>query len=97
MNIREALAHYYAAERKHAKAPRDDAELNERLYAELSAAEDNLITTPVRTLDEVEAKLCFICAQLEKENDIVATQAVILLRADVRRMLPVSQRDLEAA
>lgn len=97
MDIRTALANYYAAERKHAKAPIADAALNDRLYAELSAAEDNMITIPVRSLDDIEAKLSFICAQIEKGNDIVVAQAVVLMRADVRKMMPPGQRDLEAA
>lgn len=97
MNIRSALENYYAAERSYIATPAADDDLNERLYAQLSAAEDNLVTIPVRSLDDIEAKLSFICAQIEKGNDIVVAQAIILMRSDVRRMLPAAQRSLEAA
>lgn len=87
MNIRSALEKYYAAERSYIATPAADVDLNERLYAHLSATEDNLVTIPVRSLDDIEAKLSFVCAQLEKENDIVVGQAITLLRADVRKMI----------
>ena len=97
MDIRTALANYFAAEKHYTSAPATDGDLNDRLYTELSAAEDNLVTIPVRSLDDIEAKLSFICAQIEKGNDIVVAQAIILMRSDVRRMLPAGQHSLEAA
>lgn len=97
MNIRTALANYYDAERKYQSVPAAESELNDRLYAKLSAAEDNLVTIPVRSLDDIEAKLNFVVAQIEKGNDIVVAQAVVLMRTDVRKLLPAAQRLLEVA
>lgn len=90
MTPKEALQSYYAALKRHAQASRAD---EERAYAELSAAEDSAVTARVFSLEDVEAKLSFICAQLEKENGVVAIQAAVLLRLDVRTMLKGSAPD----